>query len=576
MTFFPHLSSGDGPDIEALLRAAPPDEVQAAFEAFDGSDLTTQARAELVHARGALAMRLGRLDDARDFFDAAREAFDALGDVHGVGVASCEHWLAAIRRGPRAVYADAAKALEALADAYADDREVRVVAMHYRGTALRYAGDAEETLRVLLDALAASEGLGAARAQVLNSLGTLYVVLGAYGAATAVLEHAAELNHQLGDRVSEAISYGQLGSAALARGELETARSYLQRQEWLASLVGDTFGRARALTLLGDTAIDLERYDDAVLSAEQACEVARSVAPPLGMWIAYATRTIGRARLEMGDARALEALQAARARFQKIGNQLGEGLVSWDLACLAAAEGAPEDVSCWFEPAWRFASLGLSARVAQVLSNVCAATSEPEIRHAVALALGAAAQSHPHLAASQEVALVYSEPDTLSVLATRRIEGQRNLGRLAALALQGAGLHVAAIASDAIGERQRALPPQRSRAALAGVVPGVAIWLWPAATSAAELARDLSALHVKTGDDTRAVLRFAPKARAVSVPLAGESGAQLDGIAASKLVMTALALPAGRLDRRAAREWDKEAEALARMSGFESTSLEST
>ena len=53
MTFFPHLSSGDGPDIEALLRAAPPDEVQAAFEAFDGSDLTTQARAELVHARGA-------------------------------------------------------------------------------------------------------------------------------------------------------------------------------------------------------------------------------------------------------------------------------------------------------------------------------------------------------------------------------------------------------------------------------------------------------------------------------------------------------------------------------------------
>ena len=47
-----------------------------------------------------------------------------------------------------------------------------------------------ETLRVLLDALAASDGLGSTRAQVLNSLGTLYVVLGAYGAATAVLEQS--------------------------------------------------------------------------------------------------------------------------------------------------------------------------------------------------------------------------------------------------------------------------------------------------------------------------------------------------------------------------------------------------
>ena len=44
------------------------------------------------------------------------------------------------------------------------------------------------------------------RAQILNSIGTLYVIMGAFGAAQAMLEHAAELHHQNGDAVGEGLA----------------------------------------------------------------------------------------------------------------------------------------------------------------------------------------------------------------------------------------------------------------------------------------------------------------------------------------------------------------------------------
>ncbi len=96
-----------------------------------------------------------------------------------------------------------------------------------------------------LSALRRSEPFLGERAQILNSLGTLYVTLGAHGAAEALLEHAAELHRRRGDSVGEAIACGQLGAAALGLGALERARAPLQRQEWLCARLGDAFG-ARA------------------------------------------------------------------------------------------------------------------------------------------------------------------------------------------------------------------------------------------------------------------------------------------------------------------------------------------
>lgn len=567
MTPLEPLNSRDA-SIAKLLAAASPADVRAALDPIGATDLDDAERAAHDYARGALALREGGLDEALEALLSASTRFEALGDAEAAALCRCEHWLASIRKGPRSVYKKAIDGLEQIEAASSGLQRVRVVAMHYRGTALRYSGQAEATLGVLLEAFAASDGLLVERAQVLNSLGTLYVVLGAHGAATAVLEHAAELNHQIGDRVSEAISYGQLGSAALAQGKLEAARTYLQKQEWFASKVGDSFGHARALTMLGDLAIDLERADDAVDFAERARTVAGSVTPPLGMWIAYATRTIGRAKLELGEPdEALVELEAARERFRKMGNQLGEALVSWDLAHRLAADDDPDNDD-WFDPAWRFASLGLSARVAQVLADVSDHTPAGQ-RKAIDLAFAAAAQSYPHLASSQEVELVYSAPGTLAEIATRRIAGQRNVGRLAALVMQGEGLFVAAIAAKAIAQTSHALPTGRAAAALVAELPSLAVWVWPHSSKATEIARDLSSVRTAMGDDTRAVLTFAPEARVATVPFAGENGVRLTGVDLSPTLAQALALGDGKLERHADVPWDGEAEALARMSGFE-------
>lgn len=542
--------------VSRLLREAKPDAVEAELARLEGEALVGLAAAARRFARGALALRVGRLADAEVDLEAAADAFAAAGEGEAEALCRCEAWLTRIRRGPRAVYDEAAEALSQLAEHEA--RRVRVVARHYQGTALRFAGQAETTLEVLLRAFRESDGLLVERAQTLNSLGTLYVVLGAFGAAEAVLAHAAELNHQIGDRVSEAISYGQLGSAALFRGELEQARRYLQKQEWFASQVGDAFGRARALVILADLAIDLGRPDDARDLATQGREVAESVEPPLAMWVAYACRTVGRAQLELGEeTRAKRLLDEAESRFRQLGNQLGEAMVQWD-------RGRHDSAVDLFDPAWAFANLGLSARVAQVLAD--ASRLDPErIGHATVAAAG---QLYPHLATRQEVDLVLSQPEVVAAIATRRIAGQRNLGRLGALTLASRGLFIAAIAASAIGTGIRPLPSRRCGAALVGQVAGAALWVWSGDTDAKLVARDLSALRVTLGEDTRVVIGHFPDGRVASVPFAGEFGAELHGADLGPLLAEALSAPPGAFRRHVDAPWDKEAEALARMSGF--------
>jgi tetratricopeptide (TPR) repeat protein len=390
-----------------------------------------------------------------------------------------------------------------------------------------------------------------------------------------VLEHAAELNHQIGDRVSEAISYGQLGSSALARGELEQAKTHLQRQEWFASRVGDSFGQARALVLLADLAIDLGRYDDAIDLATQARTIAGQVTPPLTMWVAYATRSIGRALLELEDPGADAELQHARDHFERMGNQLGEALVSWDMARRGARRGGDEQAlravkEAWRTSAWSFATLGLTGRVTQVLADARAHTEDEDEAAALDRIVAASGQSYPHLGHAQEVELVLSRPDTVSAIATRRIAGQRNLGRLAAQTLAPPGLLIAAVAAAAVGQGSRALPTPRSAATAIGQLPGVALWAWSPEVSAAEVARDLSALRVALGDDTRAALGWFAEAHIVSAPFAGELGAELEAADLSALIAHALTDPPSSLRRLDGVTWDNEAEALARMSGFES------
>ena len=564
--------------IARLLRSAPAAEVLAELDRLAAIALDPLPAAALAFARGALRLREGALAPAHEELDAASAALLAAGELEAGLLARCEALLAAVRRGPRAAYAAAITALDAtLAEAEAQGLpRVAVVALHYRGTAERLSGDALATQRTLLDAFQRSEAHDGSvplldeRAQILNSLGTLYVVLGAYGAAQALLEHAAELACRLGDAVGEAIAHGQLGSAALALGDLDKARRHLQKQEWLASRSGDVFGRTRALTFLADVALDAGRPDEATELAELALRSAASVDPPLALWSAYAARALGRARMDVGDTKAARArLEAARAGFTQFGNPLGQALVDWDLARLLSDEARTPNQKQdprpdWFSPAWALGSLGLGARVAKLLADRSRTGSVLNI----SLALAAAAQAAPHLAVAQEIELIYGDPAALAAIASRRSAAQRNLGRLAALTLAPRGLLLAAIASDAISGAHRALPPERSAGAALLEIPGAAVWGFPIAAPIEEVGRDLAALRVALGEGARVLLVTRTAARVLAPPFPGELGASLQGVDAAPLIAAACALEAGVLELSPNVVWSPEAEARARMAGF--------
>lgn len=559
----------DVSSIARLLKSAPAEEVRAEISRLDLLPLEPLAAAAREYARGALAQREGALDAAVANLAAAAPSFEMLGEVHAGKLAACEAILATVRRGPRAVYRDAIASLERIAKGAGDDHLVAVVATHYRGTAERLLGDAQATQRSLLWALERSAPFLEERAKILNSLGTLYVVMGAHGAAQSLLEHAAELHQRHGDVIGEAIAYGQLGSAALALGDLERARRFLQRQEWLSSRVGDVFGQARSLIFLADVALSRGRPDDALPLAKRAKELALGAKPPLRLWVAYATRAMGRARLNMGDKGAHADLEAAAAIFAEVGNPLGTALTGWDRARRdAQVDNSDAQRADFFRPAWQLAALGMSGRVAEVLRDERLSFSNDA--RASERSIAAAAQGLTHLTVGQEVELLYAAPDELASIADQRTAALRNLARLSALALAPRGLIVAAAASGGPSSsvRNATLPNDRTNAVAVADIPGLVVWAWPMATAAVQIGKDLAVLRGMLGADSRVSLVRFPEARVISGPIAGEVGPRLEAPGFGSAIFAALALPGGALLIAPDIAWDQEADALTAAAGF--------
>ncbi|WP_437774795.1 hypothetical protein [Sorangium sp. So ce1097] len=579
-----------------LLRSAPATEVGAELDHLE-ERLNLAARgaqagapdtpplggpllaAALGFGRGALALREGALDAAVLHLESAAAAFDREGQAEARDLARCEAVLARLRRDARSTCAPAIAELDAIASAGDPGRRVAVVADHYRGTAERLLGDAAAAQRALLSALRRSEPFLDERAQILNSLGTLYVALGAHGAAEALLEHAAELHRRRGDAVGEAIACGQLGAAALGLGALERARAPLQRQEWLCARLGDAFGRARALTFLSELALELGRADDALMLARSARDVAERAAPPLRTWVAYAARAIGRARRDLGDPGAAAVLDEAGAIFRELGHPLGAALSAWDRASIEAlSSGEPAAPVDWFSAAWALGSLGLPSRVAQLLRERMeieesmvslgggdGSTPRGEARER---ALAAAAQTVLHVAVQREVELVYDRPDELAAIAARRTGAHRNLGRLAALTLAPPGLVVAAVAASRLGTRGFALPPERTMAACVADLPGLAVWIWPATTGPTDVGRDLGELGAALGEPLCAALTLAPAGRVLCPPFAGDAGAELEAVEVGALMALSAALAPGELHLDPRLGWSGEACASVEALGF--------
>jgi tetratricopeptide (TPR) repeat protein len=549
------------PALEDLLRRSPAAAARAELTRLDAAPSDELGLAARCYGHGALALREGRFAESLEFFEKAEHAFLSTGEEEAAQLTRAEFWLGRVRLGGKAEDGRSAGAGYALAigafrelSAVATTRRVRVVANHYLGSALRYAGRAEETQEKLLEALAESNGLLPERAQILNSLGTLYVLLGAHGAARSLLEHAADLARSLKDTMGEAIACGQLGTAALAQGEREAARRFLQRQEWLAATIDDAFGRSRSLVLLAELALDLGRADEAIELATRALNVATSVSPPLTMWVAYAQRVRGRAKSDLGDASGAAELDEADRLFQSIGNKLGAALLSWDRARLG-------DHAEWARAAWALGSLGLEPRVAQLLFERRQVHGLSQEVDALDSALAACAQSFAHLAAEYETELLYRRPLELTRVSARRVGGQRNRSRLAALVLAPPGLVVAALTHARIGADVSAMPSSEGDAVCLGAMPSLVLWGWRGDVAPVLVARDIASLRAAC-PGVRVALGYSAHARVTALGMAGEPSATVAGLDVESLIARAVAAPPGEFLRDEAVPWDADARSV--------------
>lgn len=519
--------------LERLLDSAPVERVREAIEAARGSDSPPSAAA-LRFAEGSLLLRQGSLVEAGVALREAAELFGSSLEERQLSLLGA--LVSDVRRGVRDLAAQARDEADALSTSGVSARVV-CSALIVRGTAERVLGDASSAQRSFLTARSWAGEHTDLKTQALNSLGTLYVVTGALGAARSVLEPSAELCRARGDVLGEAIAMGQLGAASLALGDLPLARRQLSRQEWLARQIGDAFGQARALVWLAEVALELGSMDDAIDIAARARAVAEVAG--LGTFAAYADRVAGRATQAAGrDGRAFS--ERALETFSRQGLPLGQALVAWDLAVPVgriggsiggAIEGTIDEAFA-DRALTGFASLGLVDRVVDVLRD---------LGERPALVLMASATS-PLRAEAIEADLVHAAPDALACAVEERAASRRNLARLAAWSRGPSGLVAAAIVMDKPG---RALNRSSFGGAAAGTLGTVALFVWRDTLDPAMIAADLEHL-VDLGGSQLAVA--ADSEARIEVPgFGGGLGAQLRGLDVPALLNTTLGSSGGGL-----------------------------
>jgi tetratricopeptide (TPR) repeat protein len=518
------------PEIEKLLASAASPAVRDAIARARATG-EPSTRPYLAYAEGALALREGSLVAAGETLRSAASELSGAGDREASELAELEALIADARRGLRDLATSARARAHEIAAGGPTSR-VRVAALVTRGTAERVLGDAAAAQRSFLEALEHAADAPDLKTQALTSLGTLFVVTGALGAARTMLEPAAELCHARGDVVGEAIAMGQLGAVAMGLGDLQVARQRLSRQEWLARQVGDVLGRTRALVWLAEVALEMGAPDDAAAIAERAR--ASAVEASLGTFEAYAERVLCRAKRLLGEPSRAHG-EAAYAIFHRQGLPLGEALAAWDLSL----GETPIDRERLAGALRALASLGLVDRVVEVLSDLREAGERPSApghRHPdVALLLMTAAQSGRR-AESLESSLAHEDPAALAGSVDERGASRRNLARLAALSIAPPGLMALAVVNGAAN----VLRERSFTGALVGQIDVVRVFVWPASDDVATVARDVASA---LGVEGRGAMTRREEALVEAPGFGGAVGARLSGLDLGALLAAALAGP---------------------------------
>ncbi|HTL31818.1 MAG TPA: protein kinase [Kofleriaceae bacterium] len=129
----------------------------------------------------------------------------------------------------------------------------RATILNQRGTTLWNIGKLEQSIESYAEALVIYRAVGMARheARALNNMGIVFAALGEYEEALAHYKSALKIDQALGERSGLALKLGNIGQCYSDLGDLDRAESYLSRALKVAEQTGDLSAAADAAVSWG-------------------------------------------------------------------------------------------------------------------------------------------------------------------------------------------------------------------------------------------------------------------------------------------------------------------------------------
>ncbi len=248
----------------------------------------------------------------------------------------------------------------------------------------------ERLMRLLRLPAAAARNRGRARA--LFAAGVLAGEQGDYPSARTLLEESLDIDRELNDTWSVAVSLNALAVIAMDRGDVAEARSLFEENLALWRQLGDRAAIARSLSNLANVVKAQKDYAGARALYEEALGIFRELGDPTG--VAWALDHQGDVAREQGDVAAARTLyEASVAAFRQLGDRWGIAGVLADLGNLTRDRGDYAGARALYaESLHAFRELEYKRGIARLLECfACAAAGEGQPERALRLAGAAAA-----------------------------------------------------------------------------------------------------------------------------------------------------------------------------------------
>ena len=204
-------------------------EQRAALDEAEPLARGTALEARLCQQRGDYCNTTARYEEARAWFEQARDTAEARGDERAL-----------------------------------------TASLGRLGSAHARLGDMPRAREYFESSMALARTLGDRQAEGVSSgnLGLACIDVGRYDEGARLLKRHLELAEETGNLLSQSIAMGNLGLIYADWGRPDEARAYLTRKLEIARKIGDRMGEAVATANLGMTLHSLGRFDEARASYE--------------------------------------------------------------------------------------------------------------------------------------------------------------------------------------------------------------------------------------------------------------------------------------------------------------------